>query len=64
MHSNDQFLRRSEVEAKTGLARSTIYARMKEGGFPKPLSIGGNAVRWRLSDVLAWMDSCTAKEAA
>lgn len=63
MHSNDQFLRRCEVEAKTGLARSTIYARMKSD-FPKPVSIGGNSVRWRLSDVLAWMDSCTTKEAA
>jgi prophage regulatory protein len=57
----EQFLKRTEIEAKTSLARSTIYARMKEGTFPRPISIGGNSVRWKLTDIVAWMDSCEAK---
>lgn len=39
----------------TGLSRSTIYALMKLGKFPKPIPLGGpRAVGWRESDLLAW----------
>jgi prophage regulatory protein len=40
-------LRRKQVEARTGLSRSTIYARISEGTFPKPIDLGGGrAVGW------------------
>lgn len=61
--STEVFLRRSEVESLTALSCSGIYARMSKGEFPKPLSIGGNSVRWRLSDVRAWMESCEKQNA-
>jgi prophage regulatory protein len=50
----DKFLRRSDVEAATGLSKPTIYRRIGEGTFPRPVPIGGRAVRWRESDVAAW----------
>ncbi len=52
-----KFLRRREVEEITGLSRSTIYRLMKAGQFPHPVKTGSRAVRWRLSDIIAWMDS-------
>jgi len=34
------------VQAKTGLSRSSIYARIAAGQFPKPIAIGARAVGW------------------
>ena len=39
-------LRLPAVKARTGLSRSTLYLRISEGGFPKPVSLGGRAVGW------------------
>ena len=54
-------LRRPDVEKATGLSRSTIYAMMAEGSFPKPIRITKRAVAWHASDVRAWIE---AREAA
>ena len=50
-------IRRPEVQEMTGLARSTVYALVKAGRFPKPLRLGPRAVGWRLADVLEWMEA-------
>ncbi len=49
-------LRRPEVEARTGLARSTIYARMAERTFPRPVRLGKQSVGWIESDIDEWLD--------
>ena len=41
----------------TGLSRSTIYAMMKSGTFPKSLSLGARAIGWLESDIQAWIDT-------
>ncbi len=42
-----RILRRKQVESRTGLSRSTIYARIAEGSFPRPIDLGGGrAVGW------------------
>lgn len=56
-------LRRPKVEEVTGLSRSTIYAMMAEGTFPKPMKLGKRAVGWREEDVRAWLDSREASAA-
>jgi prophage regulatory protein len=48
-------LRRKQVEARTGLARSTIYDRIKAGTFPSPISLGSKAVGWIESEIDAWL---------
>ena len=53
----DRLFRRREVEKITGLARSTIYRFMEQGSSPRPVQIGKVAVRWRQSDVTAWVES-------
>jgi prophage regulatory protein len=49
------FLRRKQVETRTGLSRSTIYQYIKDGAFPKPVPLGPRAVGWLESDVRDWI---------
>lgn len=53
----DVLLTRREVERRTGLSRSTIYRKMRDGTFPVPLKISERAVRWRERDIRAYVDS-------
>lgn len=50
-----RLLRRPEVEARTGLACSTIYLRMAEGRFPRPVPLGDHAVGWIESEIDEWI---------
>lgn len=59
----DRLLRISEVSTSCGLARSTIYLKLSQGKFPKPVNVGTQAVRWRHSDIQAWLDSLKTVEA-
>jgi len=54
---NDRIIRISEVMYRTGLQRSTLYARMASGHFPKNISLGPRSVGWYLSDVNKWINS-------
>ena len=53
----DRLLRRREVEKITGLGRSSIYRLMQKCEFPRPVRVGPAAVRWRESDIRAWVES-------
>ncbi len=50
-----RFLRRPEVESRTGLSRSSIYALMDRGEFPRPRRIGKRAVAWDEADIEHWL---------
>jgi prophage regulatory protein len=52
-----EMLRLPGLKARTGLSRSTIYARIREGDgdFPKPVKLGKRAVGWVASEVDAWL---------
>ena len=52
-----RILRRPEVEQRTGLSRSAIYALMAAGGFPKPLKLTAKAVGWTDSSIDDWISS-------
>lgn len=54
-------LRRKQVEARTGLSRSTIYERIKTGTFPAPVSIGAKAVGWIESEIDSWLTAQVEK---
>lgn len=49
-------LRLPAVKARTGLSRSTIYLRVAEGTFPKPVSLGGRAVGWVEAEIQEWLE--------
>ena len=46
-------VRRRQVEAATGYSRSTIYLRISQGLWPKPVGLGARAVGWPESEVAA-----------
>ena len=45
-----------EVMVTTGLGRSTIYKKIKEGTFPPPLHISPGCVRWHDNAIIAWIE--------
>lgn len=49
-------LRLPAVKVSTGLSRSTIYLRIAEGRFPKPVSLGGRAVGWLEAEIQGWLE--------
>ena len=48
-------LRLKQVQAETGIARSTIYHRMQMGTFPPSTSLGPRCVGWRRGDIDTWL---------
>ena len=50
-----RFLRLPEVQGRTGLSRSTIYVRLAQGRFPRPVSLGARAVGWVEAEVDGWI---------
>ena len=49
-------LRLPTVRSRTGLSRSTIYLRIKEGTFPPPVSLGPRAVGWIDTEIQQWLE--------
>lgn len=63
-------IRRKQVEARTGLSRSSIYARLRRNPkrpgdydptFPKPVSVGAKAVGWIEAEIDAWLTAQVEK---
>lgn len=48
-------LRRKQVQARVPLSRSTIYQRVSDGTFPKPVKLGARAVGWVESEISDWL---------
>jgi len=57
----ERLLRLPEIRSRVGLSTSTIYLRMDQGTFPKPISIGGRLVAWTESDIQKWIDNRIAE---
>lgn len=51
----EKHYRRKEVESITGLSRSTIYDKMKDGSFPRPVNLSKRAVAWPESVIAKWL---------
>ena len=50
-------IRLPAVMELTGLSKSTIYARAKDGQFPKPVNLGNSLSAWVEDEVEAWIDA-------
>jgi prophage regulatory protein len=53
--AEEKIARRKKVEARTGLSRSSIYAGIKAGTFPKPIQLGAQSVGWLETEIDAWL---------
>ncbi len=53
-----RILRLNEVKVLTGLSRSTIYAEIAKGNFPKQVKLtGARSVGWHESAIVQWIES-------
>ncbi|RKG36491.1 helix-turn-helix transcriptional regulator [Acinetobacter rongchengensis] len=50
-----RLIRRKEVQLRTGLGASSIYALMQKNQFPKPVTLSIRRVAWVESDVEEWI---------
>jgi prophage regulatory protein len=50
-----RLLRLCDVIEQTGLSRSSIYAKISEGTFPRTVPIGDRAVAWVEEEGQAWI---------
>ncbi len=55
MPEPEKILRMRTVLARTGLSRSTIYRKMKEGTFPVQISISVHGRGWHESAINRWI---------
>ena len=51
----ERFLTLRDVERLTSLRKSTIYALIQRGEFPKPVTITARRVAWVSSEIQAWI---------
>ena len=51
-----RLIRRKEVQVKTGLGASSIYALMKQGKFPDPIHLSIRRVAWIESEIDSWIE--------
>ena len=59
-----RILRLPEVVARTGLSRSSIYLRVSQNNFPKPISLGGRSVGWVEEQIEQWLERQIAAASA
>lgn len=59
----DRILRTPEVLELLGISRSSLYGKINpkakqfDASFPRPLKLGASAIGWRLSSLMAWIES-------
>ena len=53
----DRLLRMNEVCQLTALGETKLREMVDAGKFPRAKQVGPRAVRWRMSDVEAWISS-------
>lgn len=59
-----RLMKRPEVQQDTGLSSSEIYNRLRQGTFPKPVTLGPKSVAWVEAEVRQWIaDRIAARDA-
>ena len=57
MDTNVKLLRIADASERTTLAKSTIWLKISQGLFPKPIKLSPGINVWRESDIDAWIES-------
>lgn len=57
-------LRIKDVEKETGLKKSSIYAMVQRGEFPRQIKVGLRASGWDAEEIKAWKASRIAERDA
>ena len=56
--SPEQLLRITDVQARTGLSRASVWRLVRDASFPAPVRIGRRAVAWLDTEIDSWIASC------
>lgn len=56
-----KLMRLPDVLTRVAISRSKLYAKVKEGTFPAPVSLGARAVAWVEQEVEDWIAALVAK---
>jgi predicted DNA-binding transcriptional regulator AlpA len=56
--TQDKIVRSKEVQALTGLSRTTLWRLERAGKFPARFALSTSNVGWRLSDIQEWIRLC------
>ena len=51
----DRMLSVREVVERVGLHRSTIWKKIRAGGFPAPIELCENKIGWPASEISTWL---------
>lgn len=57
MTDHKKLLRLPAVKEATGLARSTIYALIAKGEFPRPIKLTPKLSAWDAAEIDAWIEA-------
>ena len=52
-----KMLRVPEVMARTGMARVTLWRRVRDGAFPAPIELGVNMIGWPETEIEDWIEA-------
>lgn len=63
MTLDDMIIRIKELCRRTGISRAGVYQRLDihskyhDANFPRPIRLGANSIGWKLSEVMAYINS-------
>ncbi len=57
MDPNDRLLTMADLKEVVPFSKVTIYQMIREGRFPRQVSLGPNKVAWLRSEVLGWVEA-------
>jgi prophage regulatory protein len=49
-----QYISDKQLSERLEVSRQTIWRWVREGNLPKPIKLGSNCARWKLSEIEAW----------
>ena len=52
----ENILRLKDIIERVGLSRSSIYLKVNEGTFPKPIKLSKRAIGWPVSSIDYWIE--------
>lgn len=55
MPESERIIRLKTVLYRSGLSRSTVYRKIKEGTFPPQIKLGINGTGWKESELNRWI---------
>ena len=54
--AGDTLLKLSDVCRRTSMGKTSIYRKIEQGAFPAPVQISPKMVRWKASEIDAWIN--------